>query len=185
MRRRAVALLFAALTTGALVAGSVVEAGASVSSAKKAFCKGKTKKKAIKAINKAYLHFLDYETASTADDKIPYLQYLSEPNLSEDFLARFRASSEANEAAASTTSVRINEVTCSGKKTADVSFDLVLGGEPAPGIAPPGTAVLEGKTWKVTGETLCNLQALGDPTVQEPPHPCAEILLGNPPADVE
>jgi hypothetical protein len=184
MRRRAVVLLTATLTAGSLVIGGIADAGASVSSAKAPVCKGKTKKKAIAAIEKAYMHFLDYETADSADEKAPYIQYLSEPNLSADFLARFQASSEANAAQAATTSVQVNEITCSGKKTADVDFDLVLNGTPAPGLAPAGTAVLEGKTWKVTGETLCNLQALGDASVQEPPHPCADILLGEAPADV-
>ena len=55
-------------------------------------------------------------------------------------------------------------------------FTLVLGGTRAEGLAPPGAAVLEGKVWKVTGLTLCNLQALGDPTVLES-GPCSEIVL--------
>ena len=36
--------------------------------------------------------------------------------------------------------------------------------------------MLEGKTWKVSGLTLCNLQALGDPTVLET-EPCATVVL--------
>ena len=45
------------------------------------------------------------------------------------------------------------------------------------GLAPPGAAVLEGKkNWKVTGLTLCNTQALGDPSVLET-GPCSDIVL--------
>ena len=186
MRRRAVVLLLATLTTGALVLGSVGEVSASVSSAKAPVCKGKTKKKAIKAIKLAYDHWLNgtkYPDAET--DKAPYLQYLSDPNLSQSFLDAFIASAAANASDAGNTSVVVHSVKCTGKKTAEVAYDLVLGGSEAPGIAPnPGLAVLEGKIWKVEGTTQCNLTALGDPSVQEPPHPCADILAGSPPSDV-
>jgi hypothetical protein len=183
MRRRAAALLIATLTAGALVGGTFSEAGAQ---GKKApLCKGKAKKKAIAAIEDAWLHFLDYETSPTADSKFDYIQFMSPPAESEELRTRFVASAEANAASAATTSVQVNSVKCAGKRSADVLFDLVLNGEPAPGLAPPGTAILEkGSTqWKVTGETLCNMQALGDPTVLES-GPCSEILLEGAPADV-
>ena len=185
MRRRVAVLFIAALSAGVLAISAVAEAGASVGSAKAKVCAGKTKKKAIKDITTAFDHFLDgakYPDAAT--DKAPFMQYLSEPNLSQSLLDAFVASSSANAEQASTTDVAVNEVTCTGKKTADVAFDLVIAGEPLAGLAPPGSAVLEGKRWKVTGETLCNTTALGDPTVLEPPHPCADIVLGDPPSDV-
>jgi hypothetical protein len=166
-----------------VVGTSVMVGGASVRSAKAPLCAGKTKKQAIKKINTAYKYFLDYATASNAADKQPYIQYLSEPNLSASLVAEFLAQAETNAAAASTTSVQVNKVKCSGKKTADVDFDLVLGGDVAADLAPPGEAILEGKTWKVTGLTLCNLRALGDPTALEA-GPCSEIVLGDAPSDV-
>jgi hypothetical protein len=183
MRRRAIVGFMAVLAASALVVGmSATVAGAGGKKAAAPLCAGKTKKAAIKQIKTAYKYFLDYGTAPTAQDKEPYIQYLSEPNLSPALVAQFEASAEKNAAAASTTSVQVNKVTCAGKKKANVDFDLVLGGEPAPGIAPPGEAIYEAKKWKVTALTLCNLQALGDPLILEE-GPCTEIALGDAPSD--
>jgi hypothetical protein len=79
----------------------------------------------------------------------------------------------------------VNKVTCTGKKTADVAYDLVLGGEPAPGLAPLGSAILEkgSKQWKVTAEAFCNLTALGTPAVLES-GPCSELLIDGEPSDL-
>lgn len=178
MRRRVLSLLIAVIAAGSLAvfaAGST--SGASVKSAKAAVCKGSTKKAAIKQIKTAWDYFLNGAKGYTADQKAAYIQYLSGPKLNQDFLDKFRASSEANAAAAATTGVDVDKVTCTGKTSADVIFTLVLGGSRTEGLAPPGTAVLEGKTWKVSGETVCNLQALGDPTVLEN-EPCATIVAG-------
>lgn len=186
MRRRAGILLIATLTAGALAIGTAAESGAAVKKAKAPFCKGKTKKKAIAAIEDAYFHFLDGATSPTFEDKAPYIQYMSPPEESPALIALYQESSAANEAAASTTSVQVNEVTCAGKNSADVLYDLVLGGEPAPGIAPPGTAILEkgSKTWKVTALAFCDLTALGNASVLES-GPCSEILSGSDPSDLE
>jgi len=188
MRRRMIVGLMGVLAASALVIGSTAGiGGASVSSQsdppKAANCAGKTKKKAIKQIKSAYNHFLDYETAATAAEKEPYIQYLSGDDVSPAFQAQFRASSEANASAAATTSVKVNKVKCTGKKAADVDFDLVLNGEVTPDLAPPGDAVIDAGAWKVTGLTLCNLQALGDPTILEA-GPCSEITLEGEPSDL-
>ena len=184
MRKRAAVLLLAMLTMGALVVGQIGDAGASVSTAKAAFCKGKTKKKAIKQIEVAYDHFLNGADFPEPTDKAPYIQYMSGKDFSQDLYDRFLASSEANAAAAATTNVAVNGVTCTGKRTAEVEAELVLNGTETPGIFPnPGEAVLEGKKWKVAGTTFCNLTGVGDPTALEPPHPCADIVLGDEPAD--
>jgi hypothetical protein len=185
MRRRAGALLIATLTAGALVAGLATEASAGGKKAKAPVCKGKTKKKAIKAIEVAYDHFLNgAENPDAATDKAPYIQYMSDPDFSQSLYDAFLASSEANAAAAATTSVAVNKVTCTGKKTAEVEAELVLNGTEAPGIFPnPGEAVLQGKVRKVAGTTFCNLTGVGDASALEPPHPCADVVLGDDPAD--
>jgi hypothetical protein len=185
MRRRAAALLIATLTAGALVVGIAGESGAAVKKAKAPLCKGKAKKKAIKAIEDAYFKFLDGASSPTAEDKFPYIEFMSPPNESAAMVAMLTASTDANAADAANTSVQVNEVTCTGKKTADVLYDLVLGGEPAPGLAPPGSAVLEkgSKQWKVSAEAFCNLTALGDASVLES-GPCSEVLLEGQPSDV-
>jgi len=176
MRKRAAILLAAAITAGSLTVSASAVAGASVSSKGAAVCAGKTKKVAIKDITTAFDYFLNGSKGYTADQKAAYIQYLSGSKADANFLTAFKASSEKNAAAASTTGVQVNKVTCKGKKGAVVDFDLVLGGSPAAGLAPPGGAVLEGKTWKVSGLTLCNLNALGDPTALET-EPCATIVL--------
>jgi hypothetical protein len=151
-------------------------AGASVSNKSAAVCAGKTKKQAIKDIKTAYDYYLNGSKGYAPEQKAAYIQYLSGAKFDQAFFDKFKASAEANAAAASTTGVQVNKVTCKGKKGALVEFDLVLGGSPSPGLAPPGGAVLEGKTWKVSGLTNCNLQALGDPTTLET-EPCATIVL--------
>jgi hypothetical protein len=183
MRRRAVALLIATLTAGALVVGAASEVGASVKKAKTPLCAGSTKKAAIKAIKDAYDFFLNGTKHPESADKETRIQYLSDPHKSASLVASFEASAAKNAGQAATTSVAVHKVTCKGKKKADVQFELVLGGKEAPGIAPnPGGAILEGKVWKVTGETLCNLTALGDASVLES-GPCADIVSGIPPSD--
>ncbi|MBM3673301.1 MAG: hypothetical protein FJW86_14155 [Actinobacteria bacterium] len=184
MRRRAAVLLIATLTAGMLVVGAAADAGAQGGKAPK--CKGKTKAAAIEAIEEAYFKFLDGASSPTFEDKAPYIQYMGPPVQSPALIALYQESSAANEAAAATTSVQVNEVTCTGKKTADVLYDLVLGGEPAPGIAPPGSAILEkgSKQWKVTAQAFCDLTALGNASVLES-GPCSEILSGSDPSDLE
>jgi len=175
MRRRAIVGFMAILAASALVVGMSV----GVASAAKSppLCAGDTKKAAIKAIKKAYTQFLDGTKAPTAADKVPYIQYLSGKNVNEELKAQFEASAEQNAAAASTTSVDVDKVKCTAKKKADVDFTLVISGSRTEGLAPPGSAVLDGKTWKVTAETLCNTQALGDPSVLES-GPCYDIISG-------
>ncbi len=178
MRNRAGALIIAVLTAASLAVGVAGSAGASTGAkkAKAPLCAGKTKKQAIADIETAYDHFLNGALYPDAADKAPYIEYLSGKKESAELLAAFEASSAANAEAAATTGVEVDEVTCNGKKKANVIFTLVLGGSRTEGLAPPGAAVLEGKTWKVTGLTLCNLQALGDPTVLET-GPCSDIVL--------
>jgi hypothetical protein len=187
MRRRMIVGVMSVLTASALVIGMSVTAGvASVSAGgKPPVCKGKTKKAAIKEIKDAWVHFLDgakYPDAVT--DKEPFIQFMTGDEFSPAFKAQFEASSAANAAQAATTSVQVNKVKCTGKKSADVDFDLVIGGSPLADLAPPGDAVLDSDgVWKVSGKTLCDTQALGSPEILES-GPCAEILLEGQPADL-
>jgi hypothetical protein len=178
MRNRAGVLLTAVVAAASLAVGaSAVGAGASVSSKGAAVCAGSTKSAAIKQIKVAYDHFLNGAKGYTPQQKAAYLQYLSGKKLNQAFLDAFIASSTANADSAKTTGVDVDSVKCTGKTAADVKFTLVISGKRSEGLAPPGAAVLEGKTWKVTGETICNLQALGDASVLETP-PCSDIIAG-------
>jgi hypothetical protein len=176
--------LMGVLAASALVIGATASVGGAQTPPKAANCAGKTKSKAIKQIKDAYAHFLDgskYPDAVT--DKEPYIQWMSGSETSPAFKAQFEASSAANAAAAATTSVKVNKVKCTGKTSADVDFDLVLNGDVTPDLAPPGDAIVQDKVWKVTGLTLCNMQALGDPTILEA-GPCSEITLDGEPSDL-
>lgn len=189
-------MLIAVLTAGVLVVGVSGSASASVPSAKKPLCKGKTLAAAEAGIEEAFLHFLDGAQFPEVADKVDYIQYMGPPEVSPELLAYFTASKEKNAAAAATTSVQINSIQCKGKDDVDVkctkayacvAYDLVLGGEPAPGIAGPGYAILDAKTktWKVTGRTFCDLSAGGDPAILENVDACVQMSIGEKPTDLE
>lgn len=194
MRRRVAALMIAALTAGVLVVGVGGNAGASVPSAKKPLCKGKTLAAAEAGIEDAFLHFLDGAQFPDVEQKAPFIEYMSAPEISPELLAYFTASRVKNAAAASNTSVVVNTIKCKGKddagtkctsKYACAQYDLVLGGKPAPGIAGPGYAILIGKVWKVTARTFCDLSQGGDTTVFEDVDACLQSSIGEKPTDLE
>jgi hypothetical protein len=180
MRNRAAILLVAAVAAASFAMGTAGVAGATVGTkSAKVLCKGNTKPAAVKAIKTAYDYYLNGGAGRTAQDKEPYLSYLSGSNLDPAFVAAFEASSASNAEASKTTSVRVNSVKCvKNGKSADVDFDLVLGGKPSPGLAPPGAAIYQDGTWKVTGLTQCNLTALGDASILTV-EPCATILVND------
>jgi hypothetical protein len=177
MRKRAAVLLTAAIAAASLAVSTSAVAGASVSSKGAAVCAGKTKKAAIKDIKATFDSWLNGAKGLTDDQKLVYIEYGSGKKLDPAFVALFKASSSRNAAAAATTAVRVDSVTCAGKNGAIVNFTLVVSGKPLEGLAPPGAAVLEGKTWKVTGLTSCNTTAL-DPAAGAvfDSGPCATII---------
>ncbi|HZP28828.1 MAG TPA: hypothetical protein VFC99_07740 [Acidimicrobiia bacterium] len=183
MRRRALVLLVAALAAGALtLEATATTAGASVNgkSHHSVVEKKKKKKKKAKcdeaAIRNAYDYFLNGTKGYTPQQKEAYIQFM---DTNAAFKAQFEASAAANAAAAATTSIQINSITCAKNgKSAQVAYDLVLNGQVAKGlVTAPGGAILDHGKWKVTAETVCNLQALGDPNVLAS-GPCADIING-------
>jgi len=160
--------VIAALVLGPLAFG----ASAATATKKAPVCAGKTKAKAIAAIEAAYDLALNGTTGKTLDERFEAIESSDEPV----FRAVLDEIAAANAGMLATTSVQVNKVTCSGKKTADVLYDLVLGGTPSPGLAGPGFAVLDGKTWKMSALTVCNLFALADPLLLEE-GPCVDIAL--------
>jgi hypothetical protein len=175
-------LLVAALAAGALtLEATAVTAGASVSAKSHhgVVAKKKKKKKTkcdVVAIKTAYDYFLDGAKGYTAAQKEAYIQFMDS---NAAFKAQFEASNAANAGSAATTNVQVNTVTCAKNgKTAQVAYDLVLNNQVAKGlVTAPGGAIKENGTWKVTAETICNLQALGDPNVLAS-GPCADIING-------
>lgn len=171
MRRRVLVPLIAVTASSALVLGlSVAIAGASApGKAKLHFCAGSTKSAAIKDIKKAYDYFLNGPKNYSADQKKAYIEGVDkDPELA----AIFDRLSAQNASSAATTTAKINSIKCTGKKAADVNFDLVINGTASPGLAPPGGAVLVGKVWKVSKQAYCDLSTLGDPSLAES-GPCA------------
>jgi len=137
-------------------------------------CAGKTKPKAIKAIGTAYNNILNGSLGLTGEQKTEFLQYAGGKKVNQAFRDEFLAQALKKSATASTVSVVVNRVKCTGKKTADVDFDLVIGGVDS-GLAPGNaTAVLDGKVWKFSGITMCDMWALADVSVLEN-EPCLTV----------
>ncbi len=152
--------------------------GASAAPTKKAavlVCAGKTKPKAIKAIGTAYNSILNGSLGLTAEQKTEFLQYAGGKKINQAFRDKFFSEFAKNAAAAATVTIAINRVKCTGKKTADVDFDLVIGGTDS-GLAPGNaSAVLDGKVWKFSAITMCDMWALADTSTLEN-EPCLTIL---------
>ena len=172
--RRSRFVSVAAVIAASMVAVALSVSGASASSSTSVAakgapaCAGKTKAKAIKAITKTWDVFLNGAAGRTLDARAKVVQGSEDPALFKLFTDTFAA----NAAVAATTSAKVNSVKCTGKKTADVAYDLVVAGAPQKGLAPPATAVLENKIWKVSKTTVCDLVALANPAVLES-GPCA------------
>ncbi|HEY8215820.1 MAG TPA: hypothetical protein VIH82_01710 [Acidimicrobiia bacterium] len=177
MRRRAIVGFIAVLAASALVVGmSVAVAGAKAKPPP--LCAGKTKAAAFKAIKVAYDHFLNGQKFPDAPQKEPYIEHLSPPGVNAELVTLFEDSATKNADSAKLTNVKVNKITCAGKKKANVDFTLIFNGAPLEGIAPAdAAAVLSGKTWKVTDDTLCNLTAAGDASVLES-GPCYDVITG-------
>ena len=166
MRRTFVAVT-AALALIALLAG-VADAGGG---------KPKNVKKAKADIEDAYECFLSGALGYTIEQKAACVQDIADDPALLDLARQVDA---ANAGASAMTEPVINKITFSSPKQADVSFDLVVGGEVLGDIAPPGEAVLvkeDGKkVWKVSLATFCKLSVLGFPAAAAQ-GPCAAILV--------
>jgi hypothetical protein len=164
MRIRAVTLLTVLATVGMLVVGA---SGAEAKSAPKAApCAGSTKAAATKQIKTAYDFFLNGTTKvpRTIDQREAYIAGMGDPALA----ALFNKGFGANAAAAATTNIKVNAVTCTSKTAANVKADLIISGKVTPGIFPnPGGAVIENGVWKATKSTFCDLESLSDSTITQ------------------
>lgn len=160
MRRRVLVPLLAVFAASGLAVGVTATAAGA---AKTPVCAGKTKKKAIAEIKKTYDTFLNGASGKTLEERAEIVEGADDPVLFQLFLDTFAANAEL----AASTSVKVNSVTCTGKKAADVDFDLVIAGVVSPDIAPPGNALIVDKVWKVSKGTVCDLVSLANPAVLE------------------
>jgi hypothetical protein len=188
MRRRALVLLVAALAAGALALGTTAAtAGATVGSKSHhgVVEKKKKKKKATAkcdqaAIKDAWNIVLNGQQNAPLTDKEAHVQYIDS---SAAFKAQFEAQQAATASLAGGTTPVINKITCAKNgKSASVDFDLSFNGTVIDTIVTaPGKAVLENGVWKMAAETMCNLQATGDPNIIAS-GPCSQVINGEKPS---
>ena len=171
-RRPAIASLAVVLVTCLTLGVAATAVSASVGAAKAPVCKGKTKKKALAAVEETWKQVLDGTLGLTLDEKFEGIENSDDP----EFRAVLDSIAAKNAGLLNTVVPDIKSVTCQGKKEAEVLYDLVISGVPSPGIAGPGTAVLIGKEWKMSQLTVCDLFALADPLLVES-GPCADAAL--------
>lgn len=169
--RRLFVLLVAGMAGAALVAGPAAAGGKPP----------KNKAKAEEKINEAYACFLDGSLGYTYEQKAECVAGVADD---DELLALLQETGEANAANAAMANFEINEIDFINKKSAEVDFNLVIGGQVLEGIAPPGGAVLvkddgdDKKVWKVSTLTFCNLTALANSAVASE-GPCAEVITSD------
>ncbi|MGH9033000.1 MAG: hypothetical protein ACRDY4_07105 [Acidimicrobiia bacterium] len=166
--RRLFILLVAGMAGAALVAAPAAAGGKPP----------KNREKAERQINEAYACFLDGSLGYTYEQKSECVAGVADD---EDLSALLEETGEANAANAAQANFEITEIDFRNKKSADVDFNLVIGGEVLEGIAPPGGAVKvkddgdKKKVWKVSTLTFCNLTALANSAVASE-GPCADVI---------
>lgn len=127
-----------------------------------------TKGAAVKAIKAADNTVLNGGNNLTLAQKAAAIQGTEDPA----FQALFEMIANHEAAMLRTTTVQVNTVTCVSKTSANVKYELVLSGTPTPSLAPPGSAVVDQKVWKLSKSTVCDLFALLDPSIVSS-GPCA------------
>jgi hypothetical protein len=166
--RRVFVVLMVAIVGAAMVAGPA-NAGDN---------KPKNPKKAKADIEEAYTCFLSAALNYTIEQKLACVAEVGED---PEFQALAVELSEANAAAAAMTEPGVKKIKFRSPKKAEVTFDLLIGGDP---VLPDqgGGAVLvkeEGKkVWKVSALTLCNLFSLANPALTTE-GPCADIIAND------
>ena len=184
MRRRALALLLATVAMGSVALGTVATgataAGASVNGRSHHGVVEKKKPKCdVGAIKNAYNTVLNTGMNAPVSQKEAYVQYL---DTSPALRAQFEQQQAATTQLATGTLPVINSVKCAKNgKTASVDFDLSFNGTvDKSAVDAPGRAVLDKGTWKMAAKTMCDLQALADPSVSAS-GPCAVVMHGGTP----
>ncbi|MGH9015742.1 MAG: hypothetical protein ACRDZ1_17640 [Acidimicrobiia bacterium] len=172
--RRLFVLLAACLAASALAAGP---AAAGDDDKPK---RPKSPKKAKANIEEAYTCFLSAALNYTIEQKLACVAEVGED---PEFLALALELSEANAAAAALTEPDVGKIKFKSKKAAEVTFDLLIGGDP---VLPDqgGGAVFvrdeeqDKRVWKVSALTLCNLFSLANPALATS-GPCADIIAND------
>ena len=167
--RRLFVLIVAALAASALFVGTAA-AGDN---------KPKKPKKAKAQIEEAYACFLSAELGYTIEQKLACVAGADDP----EFVATATELQTANAAAADLTEAEIGKIKFKSKKSAEVTFDLLIGGDPIlPNQSGGALFVKDEETdkrvWKVSPLTLCNLFSLANPAITTE-GPCADIIAND------
>ena len=141
--------------------------------------KPKKPKKAKAQIEEAYACFLSAELGYTIEQKLACVAGADDP----EFVATATELQTANAAAADLTEAEIGKIKFKSKKSAEVTFDLLIGGDPVLPDQTGGAVFVKDeeqgkKVWKVSGLTLCNLFSLANPAVVTE-GPCADIIAND------
>jgi len=168
--RRLFVLIVASLAVSALFVGTAA-AGDN---------KPKKPKKAKAQILEAYECFLSAELGYTIDQKLACVAEVGED---PEFLALATELQQANAAAAEITEPDVGKIKFRSKKSAEVTFDLLIGGDPVLPDQTGGAVFVKDeeqdkKVWKVSALTLCNLFSLANPAVVTE-GPCADIIAND------
>ena len=168
--RRLFVVLAACLAASAIAIGPAAAGGDK---------KPKNPKKAKAQIEEAYACFLSAELGYTIEQKLACVAASDDP----EFVATATGLQEANAAAAGMTEAEITKIKFRNKKSAVVTFDLLIGGDPIlPNQSGGALFVKDEETdkrvWKVSPLTLCNLFSLANPAITTE-GPCADIIAND------
>ena len=168
--RRLLVVFTVALVGAAMVAGP---AGAGDN-------KPKNTKKAKADIEEAYSCFLSAQLMYTIEQKLECVAGTDDP----EFLTTANEVSAANAGAAEITEPQVDKIKFVSKKAAEVTFTLIIGGEPILTDQVGGAVYVKDeesgkKVWKVSALTLCNLFSLANPALTTEP-PCNDIIANDP-----
>jgi hypothetical protein len=131
------------------------------------------------AIEEAYACFLSAELGYTIEQKLACVAGADDP----EFVATATELQTANAAAADLTEAEISKIKFKSKKSAEVTFDLLIGGDPILPNQTGGALFVKDeesgkKVWKVSPLTLCNLFSLANPAITTS-GPCADIIAND------
>jgi hypothetical protein len=147
----------ARLTAALAVVALGLVAGAPRAPATVASRPGSCPARARAEITAAYNVLFDRSATTSTDERASRLADSSDPQL-RSILNAWAVDKRGGNATAT-----VNHIRCTSAKRAIVDYDLILAGNPLPGVLPLGGAVSQQGVWKVTKRTFCARMILENP----------------------
>ena len=110
-------------------------------------------------ITAAYSAVFDRGAATAADARAARIADSTDPGLRSILDAWLRDTRGGNATAT------VNHIRCTRADRAKVDYDLILAGNPLPGVLPVGRAVRQEGVWKVAKSTFCARVILENPSL--------------------